>query len=190
MGKRGNLCAGNRVIGKERKTRKMIISKRGIKLLSQLEIDSNLDMLTHRITDGLPFADLTVALFQANAATGDMALTPEAINDNNTAVEAGANAVNQYAEIDFGAMMCLQQFRNYGSNTLTDGTGKHKIQYYDTISQAWVDWKTDIPTRKSETWTTWEKVSKIYAQKIRIIVTSLDSGGLGVFYMKEYEIKY
>lgn len=117
--------------------------------------------------------EATVALFQANAATGTCT-DPDNINDNNTGTFADFDGVNEYAEIDFGKVVSITQFRYYG-NASHNEDGTYKIQYYDLADHAWTDWKTGIATRTAS-WSTLETVSTQFTDKVRIIATALDTG--------------
>jgi hypothetical protein len=119
----------------------------------------------------------TVALFQANAATGTFNGNPERINDNAPDVWGNATAIDQYAEVDFGIVVSLNQFRHYGEST-QNGDGAWKIEYYNLVTHAWADWVTGIATRTAESWTSMDSSGgEIITDKIRITCTTVDSGG-------------
>ncbi|GAJ06710.1 unnamed protein product, partial [marine sediment metagenome] len=127
--------------------------------------------------DGLDSAafitPLTVALFQVNAATGDMD-TPAAINDDNTGTLAFADTVGKYAEVDFGAAYHIREYRHSGT-TDNNGDGKWKIQYWD--GDSWEDWQTNISTRNAVTWSSWSAptLGMRSTTKIRLVCTALDT---------------
>lgn len=134
----------------------------------------------------------TVADFQANAATGDFASTPQAINDNNTGTVAYADTVAQYAEVDYGKVISLNQFRLFG-NVSHAGDGDWKVQYYNLATHAWVDWVTGITTRATADWGSWDSSGgEVITNKIRLVATTIDTcdGGADRNYCGEMEVKY
>ncbi len=115
---------------------------------------------------------LTVADFQANAATGTVS-EPARLNDNNPALSAIAGVVNQYAEVDFGNIFRITEFRSYGDSSNTGEDGYWKIQHWD--GEGWVDNTVNIPTRKTETFTDWIPLAEaVSTTKIRFVCTLLD----------------
>ncbi len=60
------------------------------------------------------FPQLTVAGFQAPTATGT-ATNPTNINDNNIGTHTTFDAVNEYVEVDFGMLVLISQYRQYGN---------------------------------------------------------------------------
>ncbi|MBU0847381.1 hypothetical protein KKH23_09385, partial [Patescibacteria group bacterium] len=139
------------------------------------------------------YRDALVTDFQANPATGTFTFKPEWINDgivNATDVAAIANAVDQYAEVDFGFPVWIKQYRQYG-DTRNAGNGSWKIQYWDLSTRAWVDWQTGIATRTTKDWSGWVIVAygTLVTDKIRLIVTALDTT-YNQNYIRELEVKY
>jgi len=117
----------------------------------------------------------TVARFQANAATGDFAVSPEHINNNNTALDARADTIDQYAEVDFGIVVSIRRYRQYGHAAAT-GDGVWKIQYYNLATHAWADWATGIALRATADWSDLVTVSEVLTDKIRLVCTTVDTG--------------
>ena len=89
--------------------------------LSQITIDSELDMGAHNIVlgagqtvDGVDVSVLldvlTVAFLKTLTATGT-ATAPANINDNDTGTTTTFDAVNEYIEIDFGTPLRISQYR-------------------------------------------------------------------------------
>jgi hypothetical protein len=123
-----------------------------------------------------------LADFQANAATGT-ANSPYNINDNNTSTIAGFSAVNQYAEVDFGKAVKIDQWRQYGYGHT--GTGRWKIQY-KAADGTWTDWVTGIPTRTTANWGPMESETEVTTEAIRLVCTTVD--GAGTSWMPEFEV--
>jgi len=128
---------------------------------------------------------LTVALFQANPATGSMATAPEDINDNNTNSSALANAVDQYAEVDLKGLFKIKQWRQFG-DIGNSGDGVWKIQYMDA-ENAWQDWVTGIAVRTTADWSGWSTETEVKAIKIRLVCTTNDTNDSEI---GELEVKY
>jgi len=145
-------------------------------------------LVLYRIVDitAADFPELTVADFQANPATGT-ATNPEYINDGVVVEPAIFNGIGQYAEIEFTQLEYVNKFRYYG-NTLHSQDGSYKVQYFDCDTQAWVDWKTGIPTRLAS-WSGWDDLDLVLTKKIRIVATALDTY-LSVNFAREWEMKY
>ncbi|MBA7540685.1 hypothetical protein ES705_32984 [subsurface metagenome] len=115
--------------------------------------------------------EATLADFQAIPATGTM-LVPELINDNNTGTTAMADAVDKYAEVDFGLPKVINQWRHYGYvNNNSDG--EWKLQYMALLG-GWVDWVTGIPTRAAS-WTELSVETEVITRYIRLVCTVTDS---------------
>lgn len=130
--------------------------------------------------------EATVMLFQANPATGDFTANPEYINDNTTST-ANAQAINQYAEVDFQKVVTIKRWRQYG-NTNNNGDGVWKIQYYNLSNHAWTDWKTGISTYGTADWTSFSTETEEITDKIRLICTTVDSSAAS--YCRELEVIY
>lgn len=145
-------------------------------------------LVLYRIVDVVPadFSELTVADFQANPATGTCT-NPENINDNNTVLYASFTAVNQYAEIEFDEPFHVNKFRYFG-NGFHNEDGIYKLQYFDCDTQAWVDWKTGIPTRLGS-WSAWDDLDLVLTKKVRIVATAIDTA-LDISLSGEFEMKY
>ena len=145
----------------------------------------------NHIEDGIAAASLyregTVAGFQANAATGTVQ-TPANINDNDTGTYILGDAVDEYAEVDFGKVVELTQWRQFG-NTNNNGDGSWKIQYYNLSTRTWTDWVTGIATRTTADWSTFCVETAIVTDKIRLVCTAVDSGASDSL-MMELEVKY
>lgn len=120
------------------------------------------------------FLPLTVALWQANAATGTAAVTPESLNDNNVGTAVSYDTVDQYSEVDLGDIYAVSQFRMF-SEYAHNGDGNFKIQYYD--GSAWQDLNTGIATLTvASTWSSWtDLTTHIVTNKIRFVCTALDT---------------
>lgn len=117
--------------------------------------------------------EATVAMFQANNATGTMG-NPDRLNDNVTDVPAQATVQNQYCIVVFDTVVLIKRWRQFGFvNNNADGVWK--IQYYNLTTHTWVDWVTGIPTRTAS-WTTLATETEVFTDKIKIIATTLDSG--------------
>ncbi len=116
----------------------------------------------------------TVADFQTNPATGT-APNPERINDNNTASWDTVDTLLEYEEVDFGKVVIIKRWRQYGS-VEHDGSGRFTIQYWDLVAGAWADWSTDIATRTLASWSELITETIVYTTKVKIIHTTLDAG--------------
>lgn len=129
---------------------------------------------------------LTVALFQGQAATGTMT-NPQRLNDNDVYFLAIGKAVDEYAEVDFGTVFLIRQYRHHG-NFQNKGDGKFKLQYWD--GSAWQDWETGIVTYEIGLWTDWiSPAAGVKATpKIRLVNTVLDTSTQNR--IAELEIKY
>ena len=126
--------------------------------------------------------DLFLELFQKNAATGTMSFR-QRVNDNETTTVARADAIGEYAEVDFGQTVKISRYRQFGKTTHT-GDGRFKIEYYDG---AWHDWVTEIAVRTTEDWSTFAApAASVWCSKIRITATTIDTGGYN--YIAEIEI--
>ncbi|MBA7522490.1 hypothetical protein ES705_14609 [subsurface metagenome] len=113
---------------------------------------------------------LTPALFRANAATGTFSYHPENINNNDTGDDVYADAVDQYAEVDFGGSYLIYAWRQFG-DVNNDGSGRWKIEYYDG---SWHDWVTGAPTRPTGDWSDLSYPGLVTCSKIRLVCTTLD----------------
>lgn len=119
--------------------------------------------------------ELTRKHFIMNEATGTFSILSKNINDGGGVGGVGdyakANATDQYAEVDFGAIYKIKQWRHYG-HTVNVGDGTWKIEYYDG---SWHDWVTGIPTRDTAYWSAWSEETAVFASKIRLVCTDVDS---------------
>ena len=132
---------------------------------------------------------LLVTEFQAGTSTGTFD-NPTNINDNNVATFVLADVVNEYIETDLLKTRKISQYRAYGSADMT-GDGRWKIQYWDIATLGWVDWITDIVLRNTATWTAWTVgATAIVTNRIRIVMTTLDTNGVFDSMMAEVEMKY
>ncbi|MBA7597927.1 hypothetical protein ES703_04935 [subsurface metagenome] len=131
-------------------------------------------------------AELTVADFQVNPATGNFPYGfMDDVNDNNPASWTKADGINQYAEIDLGAVFLVKQYRTYGEyDSNSDGKWKLQTYYIDT----WYDWIVDIPTRDNS-WSSFASGITTLASKIRLVCTGIDSGE-NKSQIGELEVKY
>lgn len=116
--------------------------------------------------------EATVALFQANSATGTFAVAPGNINDNNTGATAAPDAVDQYCEIDYKKVVTIKRWRHFGA-IQTAGT-IWKIQYYNLSTHSWVDWVIDIPIRITADWGGFSTETEVLTDKIRWVCTTID----------------
>ena len=132
----------------------------------------------------------TLALFQATPAAGTFGSAPEALNDNNTGVRAYATAVGQYDEVDFGQLVSIKRWRQYGVSTENDGSGVWSLQYYDLITEDWVDWVTGIATRALDSWSDFVTETAKLTTKIRLVCTTLDTHATGWSGIAELEVIY
>lgn len=120
--------------------------------------------------------EATVPYFQANPATGDMS-NPENMNNNNTGDSADGLEIGKYAEVDFGKLVKIKRWRQFGDTGNTGADGVYTIQYYDNLdTEQWVDWVTDMPTRGTANWSEFETEAEVVTSKIKVIVTTLDHG--------------
>ena len=129
---------------------------------------------------------LTVAIFQTNAATGTFAQFVERVNNNLVDAAAFADAVGQYAEVDFGSYYHIKQYRQYGQ-TGHAGTGISKLQYH--TSSGWHDWITGIPSLTTLAWSEWIEGDVKKCDKIRLTATTAGTSPNYVT-LRELEIKY
>lgn len=134
---------------------------------------------------GAAATNAILAMFQAWVAQGTMD-NPHFINDNNTANWASANAINEYAEVSFGDLVIIKRWRQFGRDS-HNGTGRWKIQYWNVVTDAWVDWVTNIPTRITNDWSDFTTESEVITTKIKLICTTVDSA-TGFSLMPELEV--
>lgn len=125
-----------------------------------------------RAVDGVGF-EATVAMFQANPATGT-ATNPQYLNDNDTGTVA-TFAPGAYAEVDFGKVVCIKRWRQFGS---AGSSGSFKIQRYNLTTHAWVDWQGTVAYRATEDWSGFTEVTEVLTDKIRVCGLT-GSGGIG-----------
>lgn len=133
---------------------------------------------------------LTVAKFQANAATGTFCVsgTSEKVNDGNTSIYGVADATNQYVEVDFGRPMLIKQYRQFG-NASNNGDGEWRIDYWDAWKQAWVAWVPSLYTYATAAWYAWADGNAVVeTSKIRLVASSLD--GSGASWINELAVKF
>ena len=136
------------------------------------------------VPEGL-YREGTVADFQANAATGT-ATDPANLNDASVASECNMDAVNEYAIVDFGKVVQLTQFRQYG-NVNNNGTDTINIQYYNLNTHAWVDWVIDVTSRATADWSNWDSSGgTITTDKIKLMCITV----VTAFRIMEIEVKY
>ncbi len=129
------------------------------------------------------FHNATLADFQATPATGTVTTAPENINDNNTGTTIASNVIGHYAEVDFGRLVSINQWRLYGhANNNKDGVWK--IEYLGT-DLAWHDWVTGIPTNQA-VWTSMAAEAEVICSKVRLTITTVDS--IAFSYAKELEV--
>jgi len=132
------------------------------------------------------YNDLTVAAFQANAATGT-ATAPENVNDGDIDTYVDMTPIGEYCEIAFSKAYRLNKFRHIGyAEHNEDGT--YKIQYFNLTTGAWTDWITDIPTIL-HAWSAWTAGTTIVTSKVRIVATATDTAYNSNF-PAEFEMKY
>lgn len=159
-----------------------------VQLITTTGTDKVYVLVLYRIVDAeaADFPELTVADWQANPATGT-ATEPEKTNDNNDGTYSIFDAVGEYCEIMFNVPFYVNKFRYLGFPThQKDGT--YKLQYFDCDTQAWVDWKTGIPTRLN-TWSDWADLDLVLTKKVRIVATALDTQ-FSESRSVEWELKY
>ncbi len=130
---------------------------------------------------------LTVAEFQHIPAFGDFASNPQNINNNAVGTAAGANNINQYAEVTFSCPTKITQWRQFGNDQNT-GDGRWKLQYLN-VSNVWTDWQTAIPVRTTEDWSNWDSsAGEVVALGFRIVCTTVDTNTFSN--IEELEVKY
>lgn len=131
----------------------------------------------------LPLPMLTLAQFQANAATGT-ALYPEEVNNVATGGTARFDAVGEYAEIQLDLYTFITRYRIFGTNTNVED-GAYKIQHYE--DGGWVDNTLNIPTNKM-LWSAWAFLDiPVYTKVIRLVATSIDTGA-SISFIGELEV--
>lgn len=133
--------------------------------------------------------EATVALFQANAATGT-ADTSEGVNDNNDAgTIVSFDAIDEYVEVNFAKVVSIKRWRWKDGAVTNTGDGRWKIQYYSLATHAWVDWVTEIPTlTTAAAWREFTTETEVLTDKVRIIATAIDTVGSNLIW--EGEIIY
>ncbi|MBA7575759.1 hypothetical protein ES708_17595 [subsurface metagenome] len=116
--------------------------------------------------------------FQATPATGTFAQYVERVNDNdlNPTQYTSATVIEQYAEIDFGKLVKIDQWRQFGHDTNNEN-GEWKIEYYGP-DLAWHNWVTGIPTRKTD-WGSMTGGAEVICSKARLTCEVVDTGGIG-----------
>lgn len=155
-------------------------------IFAKTEIESFFDKVL------LSAPPLTVAIHVALTATGS-ATNPDNLNDGNAATNAVFDAVDEYVEIDFGSIYMLSQFRIDTGDLTMAGDGRFTLKYWNVKTEAWVDWKTSIPTDGADTgFSAWEILGLIVTSKMRLVATTVDSRGANPdeSYVPEIEFKY
>ncbi len=141
----------------------------------------------HTLLGSNTASNLDAAGYRAFAAIGDC-LNPERINDNNIATSAEFDTIGEYAEVAFGRLVNIKRWRIHG-NVSSNGDGRFKIQKWDLVTGAWVDWVTGIPTRTTNDWSTLSTETEVYTTAIRLVCTTVD-GGTGGDVCNELEVIY
>ena len=131
-------------------------------------------------------SSLTVAKWQANAATGT-ATNPQNINDNSLMTHTEFDAVNEYCQIEFDRLFYVNKYR-YSGALIHHEDGTYKLQYFDSDTEMWMDWKTGIPTRLNS-WSDWANLDLVLTNKVRIVGTVMDSNPFTKNYAVEWELK-
>ena len=131
-------------------------------------------------------APLTVSAFKRYPATGTMGDVAY-LNDDVTNNIVVADTVDMYADVNWGVPRRISEYRQFGY-TANLGTGRWKIQYWDGSS--WVDWVTEIPTRKTADWSSWTApaAGPKTTEKIRLVCTTVDNPPYGSM-IAELEIR-
>jgi len=119
-------------------------------------------------------AEASVAMFQAYPAIGDVT-SPENLNDNGTGTLCEADAQDEYAIVVYGDLVKIKRYRHYGQHTM-NGDGEFKIQYWNVVTDAWVDWVTGIATRVAS-WSDLATEAEVITTAIKVINTTIDSAG-------------
>ncbi|KKN72879.1 hypothetical protein LCGC14_0405830 [marine sediment metagenome] len=132
--------------------------------------------------------EATVAMFQANPATGT-GYWPARINDNDTGTIGGHNAVGEYIEVDFGKVVYIKRWRQYGEFN-NGGDGRWKIQYYNLATHAWTDWVTGLATRSTRDWSGYSTVTEVLTDKIRSVCEVVDTFSGAGSQFREIEVIY
>jgi len=105
-------------------------------------------------------------------ASGDFTNNPANVFDGNVYNDGNPTVVDQYAQLAFGALVTLRDFRMYGASLNTTDAGRWKISYQDILG-AWVDLETGIPSTVGDAWSSWtEFSSQPEAKAIRITCTT------------------
>lgn len=135
---------------------------------------------------GAGYGELTLLGFQFNPATGTFSQTPFNINSNDETARAEADTITQYAEVILPAALQITQFRHYGhANNNNDGAWKIE---YKNVGGGWVDWVTGIVTRGAS-WSNWDSTGgTVVAIGIRLVCTTVDTGGGTVSTCGELEV--
>ena len=129
----------------------------------------------------------TLAMFQTFPGVGTFVAYPEKVNDNATDIAARGNNIGQYAEIAFGDLVTIKRWRQFGDAN-NNGDGVWKIEYWNVVTDAWVDWVTGIATRATQTWSGFSTESEVITTKIRLTITTVDSQGQSR--IRELEVIY
>ena len=130
-------------------------------------LDSDVKVLA----DQMPVPMLTVAQFQANAATGTVA-NPERANDNMFLAQINFNNIGEYVEVQFDHYNFITKYRMYGNNSNAED-GAYKIQHYE--DGGWVDNTLNIPTNLT-LWSSWALLDiSVYTKAIRLVATAIDT---------------
>jgi len=110
------------------------------------------------------------------AATGT-GFNPEYINDKSLATSVATNIIGEYAEIAFNETLFISQYRLHSYDAAHNEDGRWKIQYWDIPTEAWVDWKTGIPTTIVNDWGPWDtSPGRVKTNKLRLVCTIVDTG--------------
>lgn len=125
------------------------------------------------------FFILTETLFRNIPATGTAdAISPVSrLNDNILQTGdgcVGADAIGEYAEVDFGTFRYVSMYRMYGAGSeWIGGSGRWKIQHWNGIE--WIDNTINIPIQVLGEWSTWAVLTTpAITTKIRLVCTTVD----------------
>lgn len=124
----------------------------------------------------VPAVNLLVEDAQIYPATGTGS-TPETMNDGSTAVAGYFSSTAHYLIIVFRHLSYISQYRFYKFSTSSTDNAVMKIEYWDELTGAWIDWKTGISVpNDANAWVNWDtSPSRVLTRKIRVKAVTMDS---------------
>jgi len=118
-------------------------------------------------------SEATLGQFGEYVAIGNVDF-PERLNDGLTVNSVQADIINEFAQVTFSDLVKIKRWRQFGDiDNAADG--EWKIQYWNVVTDAWVDWVTGIPTRATADWSNLATEAEVVTTKIRLVATALET---------------